>query len=365
MKIPKHLPVLSFLILLLACSLEASAQITYPSPSFDYAPLTPRVGDPVTFNATLFVTHWTESTLTDLDWDFADGTTDHGALVTHTFTQSGEYGVSLTATDDRGYGGTSQLLVTVTAQTPVTIYSSLSSESIYIGENVIISGNLTANGQGVPNETIAFSTQTFQDNAPWVEIGNTKTDNAGSYSFVWQTSQPSGYQVRAMWAGNSTYPQTSLSQMLYVKPYGDLITGFSSNSTVSELNFNMTTRLLTFKVEGPSETTGYVDITLEDDPAFNPENLTVLLDGQPLQYTLESTNPSWKLHFTYTHSSHNVIVDFTGNSVPQGNGGQPSSSHDEETPTASELPILVILAAVIVVVAVVALGLIVYRMKHR
>ena len=39
------------LIGLIMIPTEASAQITHPSPSYEYAPLTPRVGDTVTFDA--------------------------------------------------------------------------------------------------------------------------------------------------------------------------------------------------------------------------------------------------------------------------------------------------------------------------
>ncbi len=341
------------LLILLVFPFEASAQIAYPSPSWYYAPLTPRVGDSVTFNATDTLTYWTQSTITALEWDFADGTTASGAVVTHVFTQPGEYWVGLTATDNRGYGGTSQLLVIVAEQTPITLYSSLSSDVIYIGQNVIISGNLTSNGEGVPKETVSFSTKTFQDNAVWVDIGNTKTDESGLYSFTWQTQEPSGYQVRASWAGDSTYPQTSLSHMLYVVSYGDLITGFSSNSTISDLNFNVTTRLLSFRAEGSSGTRGYVNITLKDDSQFNPENLMVLMDNQPLSYALELTSPSWSLYFTYTHSSHNVLVDFMG--TQQDSGLPPFEG------TSDLLPIAVLFVSVII--AVVVLGLIFYLKK--
>ena len=33
---------------------NVNAQITYPSPSWDYSPITPRVGDVVTFDASYF-----------------------------------------------------------------------------------------------------------------------------------------------------------------------------------------------------------------------------------------------------------------------------------------------------------------------
>jgi hypothetical protein len=361
-KLLSALTIMPFLILLL-CPFVASAQLVYPSPSYDYTPLTPRVGDPVTFNASVFLNHWTESAITALDWDFADGTTDHGALVTHVFTAPGDYWVGLTATDDRGYEGTCQMLVTVTDQTPVMVYLSLNSDRVYIGEDAVFSGNLTSNGAGVPDEVVSFATKVYLDDAPWVNIGEATTDANGQYTFNWHTQEPKGYQVRAMWNGNATYPPSSITRNLYVLSYGDLITAFQSNSTITNLNFNMTTRQLTFNAAGPDETSGYVNITLEKSPIVNPENLTVYLDDQPLQYTLESSEQSWNLYFTYHHSHHTVLVDFTGNS-PENTGLGDAPSATEEKP--AEFPSTIWAVVLAVVFLVVVLGVIVvYRKKNR
>jgi chitodextrinase len=105
------------LIGLLMCPIEASAQITHPSPSYDYAPLTPRVGDAVTFDASIFMARWTESTIVSLDWDFVDGTTQTGTVVEHKFAKPGEYWVELAATDSRGMTASTAHLVIVREST--------------------------------------------------------------------------------------------------------------------------------------------------------------------------------------------------------------------------------------------------------
>ncbi|MCW4028551.1 MAG: PKD domain-containing protein [Candidatus Bathyarchaeota archaeon] len=348
-----------FLLILLPSTVASAAQLAYPSASWNYAPLTPRVGDPVTFDASDSLAYWA---IVDFDWDFADGTTDSGAVVTHVFTQPGEYWVGITVTDNRGYSGTSQMLVTVADQTPVTVYLSLSSERVYIGEDVTLSGNLTYNGDGVPRETIIFSTKTYADSAGWVDIGTTQTDASGVYKFNWHTQEPKGYRVRAMWAGNSTYTQSSISRVLYVISYGDLITGFQSNSTITGLNFNMTTRQLKFNAAGPGGTSGYVNITLQKSSLVNPENLTVLLDNQPLQYSLESAGQTWNLHFVYTHSTHDVLVDFTGASSQQ---ISPHSSDQEAPQISGSLSIVTLVIISGVLVAGLILGLLIYLKKNH
>jgi hypothetical protein len=206
------------------------------------------------------------------------------------------------------------MTIEVREQTPVTVYISLSSNSIYTGQEVTISGTLIHNGIGVPDAWISLSSKTYIEGATWNDIASVKTDDYGKYSAVWRPIY-GYYQVKATWAGNSTYPETSISVNLNVRPFGNLITEFSSNSTITGLNFNSSTRVLTFSAEGPSGTKGYVEITLEQDPTFNPQNISVLFDGQPIEYTIESTNQSWILGFTYAHSIHNVIVNFNANPV--------------------------------------------------
>jgi PKD repeat protein len=363
----KSAEVLAALILLglFAYPLQVSAQMNPPSPFYEYTPLTPRVGDTITFNATRFVNYWKESTndpVPSLAWDFGDGTPSQtGVVLTHTFTSPGSYWVSIA--DASGLGQTSALEVKVGEQTPVIIYEDLSTDVVYIGQGVIISGNLTYNGKGVGGETVSFSTKVYLDEAPWIPIGTTQTQSDGSYSFTWETMHSSGYQVKAEWAGNATYPKTSLTRNLYVISYGDFITGFQSNSTITGLNYNSTTRLLSFTAEGPSGTSGCVNVTLKKDPSFNPQNLNVLLDGQPIPYTAESTEQAWTLYFTYNHSIHDILVDFTG--APAGYR-TPDASPSAEIDQPPSFPVATVTAAVLVAVAAgMFAGLFVFSKKRR
>lgn len=302
-------------LLVLLFPLNVSAQITYPSPYWDYSPVTPRVGDVVTFDALDFEETWNakgESTIVSLVWHFGDGASATGAIVTHVYTSSGTFFAGVTATDDRGYGGTNEFEIEVREQAPVTVYLSLSSDSIYTGQEVTISGNLTYNGVGVPDALISLSSKTYVEGATWSDIASVKTDGYDKYSAVWKPIF-GYYQVKAAWAGNSTYPETSTSVILIVKGFGNFITDFSSNSTISGLNFNSTTRVLTFSAEGIGGTKGYVSITFEKDPSFDPHGISVLLDGQPIEYDIDSTDQSWILSFAYSHSIHNIAVNFIAN----------------------------------------------------
>jgi len=308
-----------FFLLSLIIQSHVNAQITYPSPHWDYSPITPRVGDIVTFDASDFEKTWNEkveSTIVSLIWNFGDGESASGAVVKHVFANAGTYFVGVTATDNRGLGGTSEMEIEVREQTPVTVYISLSSDSIYTGQEVTINGNLTYNGVGVPDALVFLSSKTYVEGATWNDIASVKTDDYGKYSAVWKPIY-GYYQVKATWAGNSTYPETSISVILIVKGFGNLITEFSSNSTITGLNFNSTTRVLSFSAEGPSGTDGYVSITLEKDPSVDPQDIKVFLDGQPIEHDIDSTDQSWILYFTYKHSIHNIVVNFNANEIPE------------------------------------------------
>jgi hypothetical protein len=295
------------------------AQIVYPSPSWDYSPKTPRVGDIIVFDASEFDEQWNDkgiSTIISLDWNFGDGANAHGELVNHAYTQSGNYLAELTAIDSLGHSATSGYNIGVREKTALTVYMSFSSDITFTGQTVTISGNLTNNDAGVPNELIELSRKTYIEGDTWQTISTVKTDSSGKYSSSWKTVF-GYYEVRARWLGNATYPETSISADLIVKNFGNLITDFVSNSTITGLNFNQTTNILTFNAEGPTGTKGYVNITLQKDQTVNPEKINVLFDGKTIDYNVASNDETWILSFDYPHSRHSIIVQLKADEIPE------------------------------------------------
>jgi hypothetical protein len=169
--------------------------------------------------------------------------------------------------------------------------------------------------------------------------------------------------VKAEWTGNTTYPQTSVTNNLYVIPYGDFITGFDSNSTITGLSYNMTTRQLTFNAEGPDGSSGYVNVTLEKNSAFHPQTVTVLLDNKPLQYTVDATETNWILSFAYHHSTHRIMVDFTG----VGDGQIPTSTEAGVTgpPLSEPFPLPIVIAVTVFAVGILGISVLIYKNKHK
>ena len=88
-----------FSLFLFAYPRTANAQTVYPTPSFVYSPLTPRVGDVVTFDALWWEKYWIEENgyrSFSYSWDFGDGTSATGATVSHVFTNAGIFNVEVT-----------------------------------------------------------------------------------------------------------------------------------------------------------------------------------------------------------------------------------------------------------------------------
>jgi hypothetical protein len=92
-----------------------------------------------------------------------------------------------------------------------------------------------------------------------------------------------------------------------------------SNSTITELTFDSTTKTITFKVSGPEGTIGYTNVTIAKTLIQNIGELTIYLDGNQITYTFFSTEYTWLIHFTYTHSTHKVTILLT----PLNNNSQP------------------------------------------
>jgi len=71
-----------------------------PIAFFTYSPTLPLISQTISFNASLSTPNG--GALIDYLWDFGDGVTDNGVIVTHSYINFGNYTVTLTVTDSEG-----------------------------------------------------------------------------------------------------------------------------------------------------------------------------------------------------------------------------------------------------------------------
>lgn len=250
------------------------------------------VSSPVTYNQT----QAGEYSILNIIWDGAEVVTD----ITPT----------MSLTSDKLWS------LSINCLLPTSLSISLGSSTSYVGFKVEINGNLTCNEVGVSGVPILLY-YSVTGGEFWNDITLVNTTFDGGYSAVWIPSATGNYLARATWSGNSTYPGTNTIINLAVIPFREQnVFSVTSNSTVSQLAFNSTSRELSFTVTGPSGTTAYVNVHIAKTLIDNIADLKVYLDGVQLNYTATSSDDSWLLHVTYMHSTYKVRISLGDISFP-------------------------------------------------
>ena len=96
-----------------------------------------------------------------------------------------------------------------------------------------------------------------------------------------------------------------MATLSYAKP-NDF--SFFSNSTVTNLYFDSQKEELSFSVGGESGTKGYLDVYIAKALVKNITLLRVYLDNEELNFSSELVEDYWKIHASYEHSVHSVLV---------------------------------------------------------
>jgi hypothetical protein len=91
----------------------------------------------------------------------------------------------------------------------------------------------------------------------------------------------------------------------------------TSNSTITGLSFDSTSKQLSFIVTGDPGTTGYVNVFIPKSLINDTAYLKVYLDNNQITYETQSLNEGWILAFSYHHSTHIVTINLqSANSIP-------------------------------------------------
>lgn len=184
--------------------------------------------------------------------------------------------------------------------------------STYAGYKVKISGRLAyANGTGISGANLSL-TYLVMNGISWNNIDSVNTTIDGGYYVEWTPPAMVDYLIKVRWEGNETLnlgateTYVSLATVPFEEKY---VFSVVSNSTIFELAFNSSSRVLDFGVDGPPGTTGYANVTISKDLIAETARLKVYLDGNQTNCTLSSTDTFWLLHLAYQHSTHDVTVN--------------------------------------------------------
>jgi len=164
----------------------AKARKKPPVASFTFSPIEPVEGEIVTFNAS--ASYDPDGTIKSYMWDFGDGTSDSGMIVTHTYSVEGTYTATLTVTDDDGLTdfATADLTVSPPLVNDIAIIGvTVSSTSVEAGNPVSI--KVTVVNQGdfseifnvtIYHESVAIDTRMD------VSLG---AESTTTLTFTWDT----------------------------------------------------------------------------------------------------------------------------------------------------------------------------------
>jgi hypothetical protein len=187
-----------------------------------------------------------------------------------------------------------------------------------VGFQVEIEGSLLdVHGNGLADKNVVLY-YAFEGTSTWTPFTSAQTDSSGRYSAVWVPPATGYYTVRAEWAGNAThYGSTSITTINSITFDGEYVFSVESNSTISELSFDSTNKTLSFSAQGNSGTQGYAKIIIAKNLVPDLEDITVYLDGNQVEYTVQSAGDSWCLIINYVHSTHQIVVALDTSIIPE------------------------------------------------
>jgi len=186
-----------------------------PIASFVFSPADPIVAETVTFDAS--TSNDPDGIIVSYAWDFGDGniTITVDPIITHVYTLSGAYNVTLTVTDNDELTDTSAKSIDV-GKLSSTISISVAPTTITIGKNTTVSGSIspTRVGASVTIWHRLGGTET------WSILTTIPTDSNSQYSYAWTPSEVGTYEVKANWTGDAnTLPAESPTITLLVTPH--------------------------------------------------------------------------------------------------------------------------------------------------
>ena len=217
------------------------------------------------------------------------------------------------------------------------------------GLRVQITGDLTCNGVGVSAAPILLSYSVTGGDS-WQDLTMVHTASDGSYSAMWMLYVTGDYMIKAVYKGSENYLSTTNIVSFGIET-GDEQSVFSvtSNSTLSALSFDASTKVFSFVVSGDTGTEGYVEVFIPKTMLNDTSAVKILIDNNQVDYSVQPQRDGWLLYFSYHHSTHKVELSLGSDAT---NGGNIIKSSDLKSNSIVGDYIVYIIAAAIVVLAI-------------
>ncbi|MHC1709611.1 MAG: leucine-rich repeat protein [Methanomassiliicoccales archaeon] len=256
------------------------------------------------------------------------------------------YSYYLVATNQLGPSANSDVTPLIYAYSLIQLEIGSSSSINALGIVNTLNGkvSLQSNNQPVADLEITLAYSVNNGNS-WIDLPTVISSSDGSFNRSWIPTAEGVYLIRAAWLGNDQYPsaESTFSLAITISTANDIFT-VQSNSVISNLLFNSETKQLSFTVSGESGTSGYTKIIISKELVADGNDIVITLDGASMNYELSSTETSWVLYFTYSHSSHIIVAEL--------NSEQGLLGGDEDT-TLLVIGLVLIALVSIIIIAVV------------
>jgi PKD repeat protein len=272
----------------LAIAVTGTPNSTVPTPQFTINPETPAAREPVTFDASTTQDEGGAcGNACSYSWNFGDGVTRSGMIVTHSFAAPGTFSVVLTVTDAGGATATRQRIVTVSGSAAPTVTAitvspvpprslqpvTFTAVATAAPRRSIVSydwnfGDGTSRTTTTPSVTKTYSTQGIfvvtvtvtQDTGETASLSQqvNVTDSALTATIEFSPQDPRVGQRVTFTAANPTSPGGSISS--YEWDFGDGSTG--SGQTTSHTYSSANTFLVRLRLTDSNGNVGTVTRTV-------------------------------------------------------------------------------------------------------
>jgi hypothetical protein len=274
-----------------------------------------------------------------------------------TFTSVGTYYLWASWSGDSDHeGADSSILVFDVSLAPSSIYLTLSTSTIYVGENVIITGYISPIHS---YQTVDLYYSIDGDN--WLLLTQVNTDLDGYFSYQWTPTLVETFYIKAVWLGDSDH-QGSTSEVQTVTVYKALST---ITLLLSSSSINLGSSVILSGEIFPVHQYANVDLYISENGYQWNLLATVTTDAQG-HYTYQWTPTSIGTYYLKAHwfgdTDHTedestiltLIVNYSPPTNPDNqdtpNPTPPPSNQNPETPTPNYIPVVMIPAVATVII---------------